>query len=140
MKQQKGLSFPFRYGANGGLIKSSYEPNQPQRINESIEQILRTRKGERINNPEMGSNIHHYLFENGDDISTLALIQDEVETCLAEQEPRIEVKEVLVYPHETSEGMNILVEISYVIIQFETESNTIISFENIEGESDIIDL
>lgn len=128
----KGISFPFRYGANGGANTSELTMSDSDRIKESVNQILLTRKGERINNPEIGSNIHHYLFESSSDVTTLALIKDEIEECLSEQEPRIELQDVRVYTLDEEEG-KIFVEIDFIILQFAKDETLQLELETMEN-------
>lgn len=67
---------------------------------QSIEQILLTRKGERVMLPEFGSNLLKYLFENNDQSTANAVI-DEVRDAIARWDDRIIVTDVRVERDET---------------------------------------
>lgn len=117
----KGISFPFRFGGNGGVKSSVLTPEDFSHLRESIYQIIFTYKNERINENHIGSNIREYIFEDYEDINTLALIKFGIETVIAEQEPRVEVLDVRVYTVPTEEG-KIYIEVDAFIIQFSTET------------------
>jgi hypothetical protein len=87
----RSLAFPPQVGANGQMVWSEGEPN----VRESIAIILRTRPGERLLLPEFGCDLERYLFEPNT-ISTLRLIQDEVERALNRWEPRLRLDDVRV--------------------------------------------
>ena len=105
---------------------SSYEED----IQEAIQIILSTRKGERIRNPEFGCGIHEYTFDTLD-FTTISAIRYEVEMALVSWEPRIEEIEVTV---DTSreEGV-ILIEIGYVVRSTNSPFNMVFPFYINEG-------
>ncbi len=59
-------------------------------INQSIQAILATRKGERYFNPEFGLDIDEYLFDLMDELSIIKLM-DSVVYAVEAFEPRVEV-------------------------------------------------
>jgi len=60
--------------------------------------IIGIRPGEKIHDPEFGSNISALLFENVDEVSAIG-IRDEIENSLKNYEPRIELEDVIVDPN-----------------------------------------
>lgn len=80
-----GWKFPIRVNARGGLSLSRAE----QDIEEAIWIILATAKGERVMEPEFGCGMHDYVFAPNDP-ATRGAIAYEVQTALAEYEPRVE--------------------------------------------------
>ena len=62
-------------------------------IARSIRNIVFTSPGEKIFNPEFGSEISKVLFENIDEISAIS-IKDEIETSIRNYEPRVNLEEV----------------------------------------------
>lgn len=113
----KGISFPFRFGSNGGVTQTELTPTDFDRIRESLWQIIFTYKNERIFLNYFGSRIKEYLFEPADDINTLALIKFEVEKSIEENEERVELLDVRVYTVDAEEG-KIYIDIEAKIIQF----------------------
>jgi phage baseplate assembly protein W len=63
----------------------------------SIKNILLTNHYERLFQPQLGSNVSKFLFENMDIITTTVL-QKEIEQTITNFEPRVSVKEVIVTP------------------------------------------
>jgi phage baseplate assembly protein W len=63
----------------------------------SIKNILLTNHYERLFQPQLGSNVSKFLFENMDIITTTVL-QKEIEQTITNFEPRVSVKEIIVTP------------------------------------------
>ena len=84
-----GVSFPLRVDRQGGLALSSGDTD----VQEAIDVILGTAKGERPMRPEFGCGVHDYVFETID-ARTLAKIEYEIREALDRWEPRIEVLDI----------------------------------------------
>ena len=123
-----GWSFPVTFSAgNHQLDLTRYELN----IEDSIDTIMQTALGERPLNPQFGSGLQKFFFKEM--TPTLKTeIKDAVETSLLENEPRIEVLEVIV---EFTDLLNGLVEITidYVFNQTNTRHNYVFPFYLKEG-------
>jgi len=78
-------------------------------IESAIENILLTRKGERVMRPEFGSVLEHYLMEPLSE-STAHKIALEVLDALLRQEPRVEVRKVEVVADHRIGGYQVTVE------------------------------
>ena len=61
-------------------------------IKESITRILLTSKGERLNNPEFGSNLQRFIFASPE----FGEIEEEIRNSIARWEPRVSVNYVKV--------------------------------------------
>lgn len=75
------------------------------RINQSIQLILGTAHGEVPMMPSFGSYLHQYIFELTTD-DTLSMLEEEVKSCLGEQEPRITVLEVTATYDDTTTNLS----------------------------------
>lgn len=64
-------------------------------VKQSIRNILLTRKGERRFDPNFGSPIYDYLFENYTDIAKVVL-KDEIFRVISFYEPRVNILDILV--------------------------------------------
>lgn len=85
----RGMSFPPRVGPDGSLVWSVGELN----VRECICTILRTKPGERVELPGYGCGLDRYLYEPNN-VATLRLISEEVQTALTRWEPRIRLDSV----------------------------------------------
>ena len=85
----RGIAFPPHVDAEGRLAWSEGEEN----IRQSIEVILKTEPGERINLPRFGAGLRRFLFEPNT-VGTRHQIQDRITRALQEWEPRITVTSV----------------------------------------------
>lgn len=111
----KGVSFPFRLGNKGGIVLSSTSYTEVPHIVESIQQILSTRKGERVMEPQFGSLIDTQIFEPND-LAAQNMIKFQIKEALKEQEPRIEVLNVEL----TEDGNYIIAILHFNVIQYNT--------------------
>ena len=82
-------------------------------IARSIRNIVFTSHGEKIFNPEFGSEISKVLFENIDEISAIS-IKDEIETSIRNYEPRVNLEEVDIEPNYDNNQFD--VRINYRIV------------------------
>lgn len=82
-------------------------------IAQAIQNLLFTRIGERVFQPNLGSRLLNLLFEPLDN-ATAALISLEIRQVLERYEPRIGVNSVNTYPDSDENGFQ--VELSYTIV------------------------
>jgi uncharacterized protein len=82
-------------------------------IAQAIQNLLFTRIGERVFQPNLGSRLLNLLFEPLDN-ATAALISLEIRQVLERYEPRIGVNSVIAYPDSDENGFQ--VELSYSIV------------------------
>lgn len=116
----KGISFPFRIGQKGGVVMSGTSDMEVQHIIESIKQILLTRKGERVNEPEFGADLYHVIFENLDE-TLLNVLTFKIQDALQRWEPRIEVNDVYIIEQEG--GVEVVVEFTVIKTLFKTATS-----------------
>tara|TARA_X000000368_G_C22828144_1_gene622128 strand:- start:338 stop:739 length:402 start_codon:yes stop_codon:yes gene_type:complete len=106
----KDLSMSFKVNPlNDDLIPLKNEAA----IARSIRNIVFTSPGEKIFNPEFGSEISKVLFENIDEISAIS-IKDEIETSIRNYEPRVQLEEVDIEPNYDNNQFD--VRINYKIV------------------------
>ena len=106
----KDLSMSFKVNPlNEDLIPLKNEAA----IARSIRNIVFTSPGEKIFNPEFGSEISKVLFENIDEISAIS-IKDEIETSIRNYEPRVNLEEVDIEPNYDNNQFD--VRINYRIV------------------------
>jgi phage baseplate assembly protein W len=81
-------------------------------IAQSIAVLLQSSKGERLFQPELGSDLREMLFEPLD-FGTAALIKSKINDCIGRYEPRVTIKDILCFPDEQNDGYS--VELYYTI-------------------------
>ena len=97
----------------------------PNKIEQSIRIILETEPGERIMRPSFGCGLRRYLMRPNT-TSTRALIRHDVELGLANFEPRITVKSVLVDAGD--DPSLVLIRIAYVHVRDNRPGNLVFPF------------
>ena len=95
-----GLQFPFTFQPHtGGTAVSMSHAREHAHIRESIVQILGTRLGERLMNPQFGSKLHDLVFEQNDDVLQ-GLIRHHVIDAIRRWEKRVVITDVSCDVHE----------------------------------------
>ena len=123
-----GWAFPVTFSAgNGQLNLTQYEDN----INDSIDVILQTIRGERNLDPDFGSGLQQFFFRKMDH-TLKGEIKDAIEYALLINEPRITVKNVSVEFVNLSKG-TIKINIEYIYNQTNTRHNYVFPFHINEG-------
>jgi phage baseplate assembly protein W len=105
-----GVSLPFN-GPSGPFNKTYSTKEQ---IKSNLINLLLTNKGERVFNPEFGTDIRRVLFE-GITEDTSALIQNLITTNVNYFIPEVNVVDVVVEPNEDNNSYNIILKYSLVI-------------------------
>ena len=75
-------------------------------VKQAILNLLLTQKGERIYDPEYGSDLKSHLFEPLD-FGTAGTIKDEIVRTLKNYEPRVSIDECVVEPNIESNGFDV---------------------------------
>ncbi len=125
----KGLRFPFAFQKrSGGAQVSTVTSLDHAHIHESILQILGTRPGERLMNPEFGSRLKDLVFEPNDFVFK-GLIRRYVIDAIERWEKRVYVTDVSFDDTpETVDANTIPVRISYRVIDTQVEGNLVWPF------------
>ena len=100
----------FKYNPLSGDLIALKNENA---ISRSIRNIVMTTPGEKIFDPNFGSNISDILFENVDEVSAIS-IRDEIENSIKNYEPRVELIDVIVDPNYDNNQFDVL--IAYQIV------------------------
>jgi len=77
-------------------------------INGAVMNIIKTKKGERLFNPQFGSTIYNSLFEPMS-IATRVAIEVQIENALQTQEPRITLRNVTVKADPDRNGYDVFI-------------------------------
>ena len=89
-------------------------------IARSIRNIVFTLPGEKFFNPNFGSRVSRSLFENVDEISA-SNIRDEIATSIVNFEPRVELKNIEVFPDYDNNSFNVVIIYNIVGIDVQAQ-------------------
>jgi len=104
-KAFKDVSMSFKFNPLSGDLIALKNENA---IARSVRNIVLTTPGEKIHDPDFGSNISDILFENVDEVSAIN-IKEEIQNSLKNYEPRIELLEVTVNPNYDANSFDCII-------------------------------
>ena len=116
-----GISLPFNAG---GVFKSTYSTKD--QIKSNLINLLLTLRGERIENPEFGTNLLRLVFEQLDD-QLYPTIQDEISSSVSRFIPEITLLNIVLTPNIDSN--TIFIEIDYKLNNSGQQDNIIIALQ-----------
>ena len=94
------IDFPFKNSPKGFFL--NLNDNDQRAIKADLMHLLLTRKGQRLYNPNFGTDLLKYIFEPNHDL-TLEAIKDEVTTSVKKYLPNLVVKSLTVSQSEDNE-------------------------------------
>ena len=124
----RGWSFPPEFDRSQQQVKMA---TGQEDIEQSIEILLGTIKGERIMRPDYGSNMDEMVFESFDQ-SLKTYLKDSIGTAILYHEPRINPLRIEINENEIYDG-KILIEIEYTIRATNSRHNMVYPFYIDEG-------
>lgn len=122
-----GWSFPPEFG---GVSNSTIMSSDEENIRQSLQILLSTSPGERVNRYDYGCPIQKYVFEILD-VTTQTLLEEEIKKSVTLYEPRIDLESVT-FEVEQEKGL-LLIKLEYVIHQTNRRSNMVYPFYLNEG-------
>jgi phage baseplate assembly protein W len=125
-----GWAFPVGVDARGRIALARQERD----VEEAIEIILLTPRGQRAMRPEFGSQLHTLIFAPNT-TTTAALASFYVQEALGQWEPRIEVERVTAEP-DPNEPARLLITIEYTIRATLDARTLVFPFYRIPGEEE----
>jgi uncharacterized protein len=123
-----GWAFPVDVDPRGRIAMSRHERD----IEQAIQMILLTPKGQRIMRFDFGCQIHELMFAPND-ATTMGLAAYYVEESLRMWEPRIRVTDVRVRADEADDS-RLLIDIDYEIKATHDRRSLVFPFYRIPGE------
>ncbi len=122
-----GWSFPLK-PVGGRLRFASHE----ERVEQAIQIILLTARGERVMLPQFGAGLRRWVFEPNTS-ATHRVIEEEIRTALIDWEPRIQLKRVQVSAGD--EPNLLLIQIDWIVRATNTFYNRVYPFYLLEGRA-----
>lgn len=123
-----GWSFPPTFDIGNGQLQLVHDEVN---VNQSIDMILSTFRGERSLLPDFGSDLNTYLFKNIDE-TVKGEIAYSVKQNLLDNEPRIDVNNVTVNIEGDTE-LTVMVTIAYTIRSTNSRHNHVFPLSIKEG-------
>jgi phage baseplate assembly protein W len=130
--QGVGWAFPVGVDARGRIALARHERD----IEEAIQIILLTPKGQRVMRPEFGSRLHELIFAPNT-ATTAGLAAYYVEDALGMWEPRIEVNEVNAAP-DPDDAARLLIEIRYTVKSTYDSRTLVFPFYRLPEEATVL--
>lgn len=94
------IDFPFKNSPKGFFL--NLNDNDQRAIKADLMHLLLTRKGQRLYNPNFGTDLLRYIFEPNDEL-TLEGIREEVTASVRKYIPNLIIKDLKVTPSDDSE-------------------------------------
>ena len=126
-----GWAFPIAVDPHGRIALASQE----NEIEQAIQMILLTPKGQRVMRPDFGCHIHELLFAQNDG-TTAGLAVHYVTEALNMWEPRIRLLGVRAV-QDTNNDSRLLIEIDYEIKATVDRRSLVFPFYTIPGEGNV---
>lgn len=111
-KQYYSIHYPF---TNESIEKTfvDLDSNSQKATQSDIMHLIFTPKGQRIRNPEFGTNLVKYLF-NPNDTDSWSDIKEDIKTSVSKFIPSVKFNNINVYA-EPGNGHGVVVELSYTV-------------------------
>lgn len=94
------INYPFKDSHKGFFLDLNQDENAA--IKADLIHLILTRKGQRLYNPQFGTDLLKFIFEPNDSM-TLGAIKEEIKTVVKKYLPKLQIKDVRVDPSPTSE-------------------------------------
>jgi phage baseplate assembly protein W len=119
------INYPFKDSHKGFFLDLNQDENAA--IKADLMHLILTRKGQRLYNPQFGTDLLKFIFEPNDSMS-LGAIKEEIKTVVKKYLPKLQIKDVTVDPSPESEYAAV-VRIDYSITDevFTTDDFVIIN-------------
>lgn len=105
------INYPFKDSGKGFFLDLNADDSSA--IKADLIHLILTRKGQRLYNPEFGTDLLRYIFEPNDGL-TLTQIKNEITTVVKKYLPKLQINEITVEPSTDSEYAAVI-RIDYTI-------------------------
>ncbi len=100
MAKYININYPFKDSKKGFFL--DLNSDNASAIKADLMHLILTRKGQRLYNPDFGTDLLRYIFEPEDGF-TLAQIQEEITNVVKKYLPKLQINKITVTPSEDSE-------------------------------------
>lgn len=105
------INYPFKNSNDGFFLDLNSDPNAA--IKADLMHLILTRKGQRLYNPEFGTDLLRFIFQPNDEM-TLSEIKSEIKTVVKRYLPNLTINEITVTESDESEYAAVI-NIDYTI-------------------------
>ena len=119
MSKYININYPFKDSKKGFFLDLTEQDNQA--IKADLLHLILTRRGQRLYNPDFGTDLLRFIFEPNDSL-TQEGIKDEIRTVVKRFLPNLKLNEILIEESPESEYAAV-VSISYTITDGVFESS-----------------
>ena len=121
--QKYGIKFPITIkGEDKSLLDVSYSLGGS--VNSELMHVIFTPKGQRLRNPEFGTNLIQFIF-NPNDSQTFDGVVSEVRDVIKKYIPNCKLNNINVY--ESEDGLGLYVQINYSV----WENGTVLTYNTV---------
>jgi phage baseplate assembly protein W len=105
------INYPFKNSPKGFFLDLTSDDNAA--IKADLLHLILTRKGQRLYNPDFGTDLLRFIFEPNDGL-TLSKIKEEIDAAIDKYLPNLKVTDIIVEPSELDDHLAV-VRIDYTI-------------------------
>jgi len=105
------IDYPFKDSKDGFFLNLNSDNNQA--VKADLLHLILTRRGQRLYNPDFGTDLLRFIFEPNNEI-TLESVKDEIRGVVKRFFPKLQLNDINIYDSEESEYAAVL-SITYTI-------------------------
>lgn len=111
VRQKYGIKYPFTADNNDKLYLDLNE-NHTEGIKSQVLHVIFTPKGQKLRDPEFGTNLIKYIFNPSDD-ETFEGVKTEISAQVSKYVPSVTFRDIVIYSDEENDnGIIVMVEYS----------------------------
>ena len=107
------IEFPFKESSKGFFLELNQTDSKA--VRSDLMHLILTRKGERLYNPDFGTDLLRFIFEPNDSL-TYSAIKFDIQSVVKKYIPNLEVNDITIEMDETNE-YRALIRIDYTITE-----------------------
>lgn len=129
----RGISYPFRITAQGGVAMSTTSKYEATHIDESIRQIIETQPLERVMESHFSSKVITSIFEPNDETLQM-VIKKQICDAIRNLEKRVSLNpsDILLDIKTTDDGEFLYATITYKVIKYQTYYETTVNLGEVK--------
>jgi len=127
LKQKYGIKYPFSNN-NEDEVFLDLNENENESIKSQVLHVIFTPKGQKLRDPDFGTDLVKYIFDQGDDTG-FSDVKTEITRQISKYVPSVEFKDVTIYREDETNGNGIIVIIEYMVKRGNKAENVTVSLK-----------